>query len=169
MSRVQALETQLRNWWEGRTNQEQRLLTIGAPVIVFLVLYIAIIQPFVAGYSARAELRDGLASDIHWMLEQRDLVATTKTYCDPRLPVVTLDALKSSVEEQARRLGLRVQVSGVSNNAVTLDASNVDANRALSLVKNLACSGLSVNAVSLQTNPQNAQQANVRLRVGVLP
>ena len=159
------MRIQLQAWFQGLAKQEQRLLLFGVPVIALLILYILLLQPLASGYLQRktelAERRD----DLVWLGEQMALLQRTNTACDPRGDIIDGARFAVDVPVLGQRYGLNLQVQRDGNSpAFMLTSNSALGDRALAFVQALACAGLEVQLLDLQTDEATPTYVRLSLR-----
>lgn len=154
----------LSNWYASLAEQEQRILLFGAPLIVFLVLYLLLIQPLGSAYFARsAELRDR-QEDLLWVREQRQMLERLNTSCDLRSVVFAQQNLQSDIEAAARRFGI-TPVIRTQADSYELRIESAEGNRILNLIRVLGCGGSRVTSLELQKLGADTTELSVTIRV----
>ena len=154
------------NWFSQRPPQEKKILVLGLPVIVLLVLYILLVQPLAQSYLARQTALDTANSDLAWIRDQREILDRLNTACDPRALVYSQDSFESDIEAAARRFSLvpNLRQQG-GDNSYQLILNNAQGNRVLTLVRILSCSGASVTSLDIQSAGTDGLEINAVLNI----
>lgn len=140
----------MRNWFVQRTAQEQKILALGIPVILVLIIYLLAVQPLAQIYlNQKAEL-NSRHQDLSWIRDQGELLERVNTSCDARTALYAESSLASDIEAAARRFGFNPQLRALSEaNRFRLTLPNAQGNRVLSLTRVLTCGGASVTSLEL--------------------
>ena len=154
------------DWFAQRPPQEKKILILGVPLILLLVLYILLVQPLASSYMARQVALDTATADLQWIRDQREILERLNTSCDPRSLVYSLDSIESDIEGAARRFSLVPNLrSQGGDNRYELILNNAQGNRVLSLVRILSCSGASVISLDMQSAETDSLEVNAVLEI----
>jgi|GEM_PF-1728700 type II secretory pathway component PulM len=141
----------LGNWYNDLAEQEQRILLYGAPLIIFLVIYLILLQPLGSAYFSRqAELQERREA-LSWVGEQRQMLERLNTSCDLRSQIFSAESLQSDLDAAARRFGIVPVIRAMGGQGgFQMQIDSAEGNRILNLVRVLACGGAKVTALEMQ-------------------
>lgn len=151
---MRELMQNLQAWYRSKTQQEQRILVWGVPLILLLVIYLVLIQPLASAWIERNKLVKERMDDLQWLRGQALLIERSNTSCDPREELLTLESIEAEMQNLARRLSLSAQIRSVAgSDAWQVTLANAAGNRVLGYVRLLSCGG--VRATSLDFEVAN--------------
>lgn len=154
------------DWFASLQQQEQRILLIGAPVILILVLYLVLFQPLGSAYFSRQSEMADRREDLAWVREQRPMLERLNSSCDIRSPVFAAEGFEIEVEATARRFGLNPTMRAQRGAAgYELQIPTAEGNRVLSLVRALACGGVKVTRLEMQQDGAESNEMSATLSV----
>ena len=156
----------INSWYQSLAQQEQRILLFGAPLILFLVVYLFVFQPLGAAYFARQAEMSERREDISWVRDQRVMLERLNTSCDTRSQLFSAENFQADIEAAARRFGVVPVIRLVGgSNTYEMQISSAEGNRILSLVRVLACGGAKVTSLEMQQEGTEGNEFGATLSV----
>lgn len=136
------------SWFAQRQPRERVIVAAGAVIVVIAAIYTALL-PSLSKATELKQRYQTLQSDLQWLSEQGQTVSRLANNC------VSKSIQKGATKEVITRLIRRNQIqlktiAEQSQGQYLVNLESASANRILQLIHQLACEGLSVNALSVR-------------------
>ena len=154
----------INNWFAQREPRERLIVSAGAVIVVIAAVYMALL-PSLSKATQLEQRHQILQSDLQWLSEQSQTVSRLGNSC------VSKSIQKGAVKDLITRLVRRNQIKLTTiaeqrQGQYLVNLESASANRILQLTHQLACQGLSVNAlkVSSATTGESGYQARMEVQ-----
>jgi hypothetical protein len=162
--------TKAASWWDSLGESDRRTLKLASPVILFLFIYLVLVQPVLSHYLEVKSQRQQLQDSLVWMYENAALVNRMQNACSLERPVARgNDMLSVYVQNIGRRASTEINIRVINTRELDITADGLAGARALGLAQSLICAGFEISNLRVARDSAEAAGVDMSARLSAAP